>query len=154
MGPSPLWSQSIQNCVRQINCFRPFFGRKWSLTAKPSTFDPIVLYIIGKLCIWQIRNAGGKSIFDILWSARISVTHPDRFVTLIWFFVLDKWFDCHSHSSPITFCMPNCPLWSVRAVGMMKLVPRHWTWGMQAPRSDVLTNENSPTWCINQIHKS
>ena len=30
----------------KIVVFRPFFGRKWSLTAKPSTFDPIVLYII------------------------------------------------------------------------------------------------------------
>ena len=35
----------------KIAVFRPFFGRKWSLTAKPSNFDPIVLYIIGKLCI-------------------------------------------------------------------------------------------------------
>ena len=35
----------------KIAVFRPFFGRKWSLTAKPSTFDPIVLYIFGKLCI-------------------------------------------------------------------------------------------------------
>ena len=23
---------------------------------------------------------------------------------------------CHSHSSPVTFCMPNCPLWTVRDV--------------------------------------
>ena len=28
----------------KIAVFRPFFGRKWSLTAKPSTFDPKVFF--------------------------------------------------------------------------------------------------------------
>lgn len=72
----------------KIAVFRPFFGRKWSLTAKPSNFDPIVLYIIGKLCIWRFWNSGGKSFFDHLWSARIFGTHPDWIATLIWFLVL------------------------------------------------------------------
>ena len=57
------WSRTV---AAQIAVFRPFFGRKWSLTAKPSTFDPIVLYIIGKLCIWRVWNSGGKSFFDHL----------------------------------------------------------------------------------------
>ena len=53
-----------------------------NLVSQPSTFDPIVLYIIGKLRIWRVWNFGGKSIVYILWSARIFVTHPDRFATL------------------------------------------------------------------------
>ena len=65
-------------------------SRKWSLTTKPSTFDPIVLYIIGKLCIFRFWNSGGKSFFDHLWSARIFVTHPDWIATLIWFLVLSR----------------------------------------------------------------
>ena len=48
-APSEVSRSRIVN--PKIAVFRPFFGRKWSLTAKPSTFDPIVLYIIGKLCI-------------------------------------------------------------------------------------------------------
>ena len=81
------WSRTV---AAQIAVFRPFFGRKWSLTAKPSTFDPIVLYIIGKLCIWRVWNSGGKSIFDHRWSARIFVTHPDWIATLIRFLVLSS----------------------------------------------------------------
>ena len=80
------WSRTV---AAQIAVFRPFFGRKWSLTAKPSTFDPIVLYIIGKLCIWRVWNSGGKSIFDHRWSARIFVTHTDWIATLIRFLVLN-----------------------------------------------------------------
>ena len=68
--------------------FRPFFGRKWSLTPKPSTFDLIVLYIIGKLCNWRFWNSGGKLFFYHLWSARIFVMHPDWIATFIWFLVL------------------------------------------------------------------
>ena len=79
------WSRTV---AAQIAVFRPFFGRKWSLTAKPSTFDPIVLYIIGKLCIWRVWNSGGKSIFDHRWSARIFGTHTDWIATLIRFLVL------------------------------------------------------------------
>ena len=40
--------------------------RKWLLLAKLSDFDPIVPYIIGKLCIWPFRKFGGKSNFVIL----------------------------------------------------------------------------------------
>ena len=79
------WSRTV---AAQIAVFRPLFGRKWSLMAKPSTNDPIVLYIIGKLCIWRVWNSGGKSNFDHLWSARIFVTHPDWIATLIWFLVI------------------------------------------------------------------
>ena len=50
-GPAPSEVSLCRICSPKIAVFRPFFGRKWSLTAKPSTFDPIVLYIIGKLCI-------------------------------------------------------------------------------------------------------
>ena len=49
--PAPSEVSLCRICSPKIAVFRPFFGRKWSLTAKPSTFDPIVLYIIGKLCI-------------------------------------------------------------------------------------------------------
>ena len=42
------------------------------------------------LCIWRIGNFGGKSTFDILWSARIFMTHPDRFATLSQFLVKMK----------------------------------------------------------------
>ena len=92
--PLKIWVPALSEVSRsrivnpKIAVFRPFFGRKWSLTAKPSTFDPIVLYIIGKLCIWRVWNSGGKSIFDHLWSARIFVTHTDWVATLIWFLVL------------------------------------------------------------------
>ena len=86
--PAPSEVSLCRICSPKIAVFRPFFGRKWSLTAKPSTFDPIVLYIIGKLCIWQVWNSGGKSIFNHHWSARIFVTHPDWIATLIRFLVL------------------------------------------------------------------
>ena len=49
--PAPSEVSRSRIVAPKIVVFRPFFGRKWSLTAKPSTFDPIVLYIIGKLCI-------------------------------------------------------------------------------------------------------
>ena len=52
--PSPSEVGQSQIVSAKIAVFRPFFGSKWSLTAKPSTFDPIVLYIIGKLSIWHI----------------------------------------------------------------------------------------------------
>ena len=45
--PAPSEVSLCRICSPKIAVFRPFFGRKWSLTAKPSTFDPIVLYIIG-----------------------------------------------------------------------------------------------------------
>merc|ERR1711894_87902 len=40
VGASPLRSQVIQNRVHQNSCFKAFFERKCSLTAKPSTLDP------------------------------------------------------------------------------------------------------------------
>ena len=92
--PLKIWVPALSEVSRsrivnpKIAVFRPFFGRKWSLTAKPSTFDPIVLYIIGKLCIWRVWNSGGKSIFDHRWSARIFVTHTDWIATLIRFLVI------------------------------------------------------------------
>ena len=79
------WSEKVaaQNAV-----FSAIFERKCSLTAKPSIFDPIVLHIFGKLCIWGFQKSGSKSIFDIPWRVRISVTPWHRSVTLIWFGVL------------------------------------------------------------------
>ena len=68
------------------SCLRAFFlGIKLLLAAKPSTFDPIVLYIIGKL--WMISfswyfGEEKKHIFFILQSVRISGTHPDWSVTI------------------------------------------------------------------------
>ena len=88
--PAPSEVSLCRICSPKIAVFRPFFGRKWSLTAKPSTFDPIVLYIIGKLCIWRVWNSGGKSIFDHRWSARIFVTHTDWIATLIRFLVIPR----------------------------------------------------------------
>ena len=74
----------IQNAV-----FSAIFEIKCSLTAKPSIFDPIVcICIFGKLCIWGFRKSGSKSIFDIPWRVRISVTPWHRSVTLIWFGVI------------------------------------------------------------------
>ena len=69
------WSENLaaQNAV-----FSAFFERKCSLTAKPSIFDPIVLYIFRKLSIWGFRKSGWNSIFDILWVVRFLGTLPDR----------------------------------------------------------------------------
>ena len=78
----------IQNRVRQNRWIFGIFERKCSLTAKPSTLGPIVLYIFGKLSIRGFQISGWKSIFNILWSVRIFRTHPDRLVTLIWFLVI------------------------------------------------------------------
>ena len=80
--PAPSEVSRSRIVAPKIVVFRPFFGRKWSLTAKPSTFDPTVLYIIVKLCIWRIWNTGGKSIWPPLKrqnfraSRQICYSHP------------------------------------------------------------------------------
>ena len=72
----------------EVRARRFLYYQHMTLTAKPSTFDPIVLYIIGHLCIWRIRigNSGGKSI----WNAKISRRHPDRFATINQFLVISN----------------------------------------------------------------
>ena len=62
--------------------FEAVFCRKWLLTAKPSTFDYIVLYIVGKLWISAFSWYFWKNISWILQSVRISWTHPDWSVTI------------------------------------------------------------------------
>ena len=70
VGARPLRSQVIRKSCRLKRCFSAIFERKCSVTAKPSIFDPIVLYIFGKLSIWGFRKSGWNSIFDILWVVR------------------------------------------------------------------------------------
>ena len=88
VGARPLQSQVIRKVAAQNAVFSAFFERKCSLTAKPSIFDPIVLYIFGKLSIWRFRKSGWNSIFDIMWSVRFAVTLCNSFEGLIWIFVL------------------------------------------------------------------
>ena len=62
--------------------FEAVFCRKWLLTAKPSIFDYIVLYIVGKLWISAFSWYFWKNILWILQSVRILRTHPDRYFRL------------------------------------------------------------------------
>ena len=68
--------------------FEAVFCRKWLLTAKPSTFDYIVLYIVGKLWISAFSWYFWKNISWILQSVRILMTHPDRYFPLYWDLVI------------------------------------------------------------------
>ena len=69
------WSRIVSI---KIAVFKAFFKRKCSLTAKPFTLDPIVLYIFGKLSIWEFQNSGWKSSHeasDFLWHVRNDIFH-------------------------------------------------------------------------------
>ena len=79
--PSKFWVLVLSEVIlsgnvgAKIGHFKSIFERKCFLMAKPSTFDPLVFYIFGKLSISAFQISGWKSIFE-------------RLVILIWFLVL------------------------------------------------------------------
>ena len=89
-------SYGCSKSVDPISCppkklfFRQFFCRKLLLTAKPFTFDYIVLYIIGKLCSRAFTWYFLKKFTSILQSVRISGTYPDWSVTISLKHVINK----------------------------------------------------------------
>ena len=88
------WSRIVST---KIAVFKAFFERKCSLTAKPSTLDPIVLYIIRKLSIrafWKFRL---KVNFGHPMKRHFLGTPPDRILTSILHCVLrpvEDWETC------------------------------------------------------------
>ena len=88
-GPSPLWSQPIQDRVPQKSCFRAFFflGNHFFDPFRPNE-DPQVLYMAGKLWISSLWWYKEKNIFlhpverMIFWDA------PHRYFPLYWEAVL------------------------------------------------------------------